>query len=228
MSGFDGPVSIQALEGDDAVTYGWWTPSATDGYSNLQKVIDSLKAFHDGSFPFDGIISFSQGAKLAHLLAQHADTPSNFPNLKFLIMASCYADSHPTHHPRIPQATPSNPINIPTLHVVGSSDCVVPPESSGERRWLRGFCRSVSLTRWTLMEYIVPFLSTGTFTALDHPPSTKILHLCFSNGFHSPQRATHVTFRSLTARQRQSPLATLALNSTSTKGAITCLCAPPI
>ena len=124
------------MEGDDACTYGWWK-STSNGpapdYSTLQDVIDSIKTFHDEAFPFDGIISFSQGAKLAHLLAQHESKASLFPNLKFLILASCYEGSHPPadQHPSIPLATPSSPVlSLPTLHVFGSSDAVVPPSSS--------------------------------------------------------------------------------------------------
>ena len=128
VGGYDGPIKLELVEGDEACTSSWWNR----GYDELPSILEKLKDYHDKKFAFDGIIGFSQGAKLAYLLAQHSHRSEVFPFLKFVVLASCYHGHHPAAGASlgINEATESDPLMIPSLHVIGELDKVVDPASS--------------------------------------------------------------------------------------------------
>ncbi|XP_074045300.1 esterase OVCA2 [Macrotis lagotis] len=77
--------------------------------------------------PLDGLLGFSQGAALAALvcaLGQAGDP--RFPPLRFVILVSGFIPRGPALAPPFQRA----PLGLPSLHVVGDSDRIIPaPES---------------------------------------------------------------------------------------------------
>ena len=122
----------------------WWHRHG-DEYVGLQQSLDLIQTiWAEGNY--EGIIGFSQGARLAHLVAllHSASSPVLFPGLKYCIFASGYGDVPlPTNYP------PTGPgwddaldtsttlddlaklkIDVPSLHVMGLADTLIPVESS--------------------------------------------------------------------------------------------------
>lgn len=96
-------------------------------YGELPGVISRLSSLEP---PFDGLIGFSQGAKLGLLIAGHARRTTLFPALKFVILASCYEGRHPESLDDFPIMTKENRIELPSLHIFGSADRFISPENS--------------------------------------------------------------------------------------------------
>jgi ribosome-binding ATPase YchF (GTP1/OBG family) len=123
----NGAIEYPLNPGDDVATRGWWAHDAS--FSHLDQAFSSLVSLIN-SERFDGIIGFSQGAKLAYLLSSHPDRASLMPSLSFVILASCYD----THHPSTPvvsfPAPPPSSISLPSLHIIGETDKLIPPSSS--------------------------------------------------------------------------------------------------
>lgn len=77
--------------------------------------------------PFDGLLGFSQGAALAALvcaLGQAGDP--RFPLPKFIILVSGFC-------PRglgLQESTLQSPLSLPSLHVFGDTDRVIPSQES--------------------------------------------------------------------------------------------------
>ncbi|XP_025961439.2 esterase OVCA2 [Dromaius novaehollandiae] len=77
--------------------------------------------------PFDGLLGFSQGAALAAMAcALRARGDPRFP-VTFAILVAGFASRAPAHGHFYQQ-----PIALPTLHVVGDADAVIPPRLSQE------------------------------------------------------------------------------------------------
>ncbi|XP_068945758.1 esterase OVCA2 [Petaurus breviceps papuanus] len=77
--------------------------------------------------PVDGLLGFSQGAALAALvcaLGQAGDP--RFPLPRFVILISGFRPRGPRGAPPFPQA----PLSLPSLHVLGETDRVIPARES--------------------------------------------------------------------------------------------------
>ncbi|XP_041582725.1 esterase OVCA2 [Vulpes lagopus] len=77
--------------------------------------------------PFDGLLGFSQGAALAALvcaLGQAGD--ARFPLPKFIILVSGFCPRGLGPEESVLQG----PLSLPSLHVFGDTDCVIPSQES--------------------------------------------------------------------------------------------------
>ncbi|GMH88463.1 hypothetical protein TrVE_jg6959 [Triparma verrucosa] len=117
----NGPIIHPLKEGDDTETFGWFNRSL----EQLPNVLQNLASDFE-EHKYEGIIAFSQGSLLAHYLAHD---PRFHPYLKWMVLASAPCPS--ANAPSTPKLSPNAlPPNLPSLHVIGSSDAVVPPSSS--------------------------------------------------------------------------------------------------
>ena len=81
--------------------------------------------------PFDGVLGFSQGATLAGLLvalaaSSSADVSTAFPQFGFAILVGGFASAAPEHA----ALYRADSLRIPSLHLIGLTDNVVPPQRS--------------------------------------------------------------------------------------------------
>lgn len=115
--------------------YGWWLRNKGSenkfDHTIPQKTYDYLHDFCKENGPFDGIIGFSQGAGLAGYLATSFNKILNLtlneqPRLKFVILFSGFKLEPEQYQAQYTQTTSW----IPSLHVQGELDNVVPEERS--------------------------------------------------------------------------------------------------
>lgn len=120
---------------DDNPLRTWWHRRG-DEYSGLEQSLDLIQTIWGDEGDFDGIIGFSQGARLAHLitLLHKAHAAATFPGLRFIIFASGYGDVPlPTNFPPVGtnlDELACAKIKVASLHVMGLSDRLVTAESS--------------------------------------------------------------------------------------------------
>ncbi|KAF0852780.1 mitochondrial serine hydrolase (FSH1) [Andalucia godoyi] len=127
----------------------WWkfeeveiaNPEATHGadqpatirtyvYHGVEDAVQAVQAYNLSAGPFDGILGFSQGAAFASYLVATNALPAS---VKFMILVSGFvpraqAVSH--LYPATNQSVDVSPFSIPTLHVVGETDDLIPPKES--------------------------------------------------------------------------------------------------
>lgn len=103
----------------------WWKASA-DGavYSGYERSLHDIRAAFLTQGPFVGILGFSQGAVLAAVIAAQATDPA-FASLRFAILVSGMPSRAEEHAPLF-----AEPVALPSLHVIGEADKLVPPEAS--------------------------------------------------------------------------------------------------
>ncbi|CEO96047.1 hypothetical protein PBRA_004737 [Plasmodiophora brassicae] len=128
-----GPHRVMPLSAPEGTTLdevplqcAWWLlDDATLEYRGWQASVDLIRDVVKERGPFDGILGFSQGACMAavYCAAQQANQFDNA--FRFAILAGGFV-------PRAPDLQPlfSTPIAIPSLHIVGDTDTMVPPEVS--------------------------------------------------------------------------------------------------
>ncbi|WP_426567040.1 hypothetical protein ACPPVT_03165 [Angustibacter sp. McL0619] len=102
--------------------FGWWHEGFAGWEGSRDAVLSQLRI---GGF--DGVFGFSQGAAMTGLLSavQQTDEPSQL--FEFAIMVGGFT-SPLSQHARLFQA----PISLPSLHIVGRSDVIVPPRDSAD------------------------------------------------------------------------------------------------
>lgn len=133
------PPSFQSLYSEDdgnnqPPLRSWWVVNKKRPaeHYNLDRAFATIDAFAEKHGPFVGVIGFSQGASLAALLASRLVTlQSKQPEtakalLKFAILISGFV---PNYAPLIDTYF-SQPVALPSLHVLGSEDKVVPTARS--------------------------------------------------------------------------------------------------
>jgi hypothetical protein len=101
--------------------FGWWHEGFR-GWTRSRDWALELVA-RDG---FDGVFGFSQGAALAGLLAavQESDPTSPF-NFRFAVMVGGFTSDRPEHADLFRRK-----LSIPSLHVTGDADTIVPVRDS--------------------------------------------------------------------------------------------------
>lgn len=143
----EAPHSIVKLKNDDleceqenGEDKGWWFSSDDRQYSALLKTdcdlgfeqsLDYLDKVFEKQGPFDGILAFSQGACIGSILCQIAKineiSEHKFKNIqfKFAILVAGFKSGQSQHSIFYDQK-----IQIPTLHIMGETDRVIPKEMS--------------------------------------------------------------------------------------------------
>ncbi|HWK43491.1 MAG TPA: hypothetical protein VNT30_02125 [Stellaceae bacterium] len=123
--------------------FGWWhaigDERATDAeesgaarYEGWSRTYDGIVSVFEKAGPFDGIFGFSQGAALAALLVGLRSPDGGTTERKplafdFAIMVGAFLARDPSLA-RLYEARPS--YELPSIHIVGRSDVIVPSESS--------------------------------------------------------------------------------------------------
>nr|XP_005003605.1 esterase OVCA2 [Cavia porcellus] len=115
---------------------GWWFSEEADIFNaleeptvcrGLEQALGTVAQALDKLGPFDGLLGFSQGAALAALvcaLGQAGDL--RFPLPRFIILISGFC-------PRglgLKEPIMHNPLSLPSLHVFGDTDRVIPSQES--------------------------------------------------------------------------------------------------
>ncbi|ODQ64819.1 FSH1-domain-containing protein [Nadsonia fulvescens var. elongata DSM 6958] len=121
----------------------WWpTREAAPNYYDLTEAFKSVTEVIETQGPFEGILGFSQGAGFAGLLCNHIHKlHASQPPLSFAIFYSGFrvlVEQHQQYY--------EGGINIPTLHILGSLDSVVPDERSAK---LVNICNEANRTVFT-------------------------------------------------------------------------------
>jgi predicted esterase len=119
------------LHPEDANLRTWWNREENDDYQGLEQSLETLKSSEQlKDRQVVGILGFSQGARLAHLIAllHTQDRQVWFPTLKFVIIAAGYDAP-------IPDGFPSSSMNaskilLDSLHVWGLTDPLIHPDQS--------------------------------------------------------------------------------------------------
>jgi pimeloyl-ACP methyl ester carboxylesterase len=97
--------------------FGWW--HARDGrYEGWARSRDAI--IEACATPFDGVFGFSQGAALAALMVAEVA-------FRFAIMVGGFPSRDPAHAALFARA---ERYAIPSLHIVGREDTIVPPDAS--------------------------------------------------------------------------------------------------
>jgi len=105
--------------------FGWWH----EGFSGWEQTRDWITGQLSAGPRVDGLFGFSQGAALAGLLAALRESPRAPRGLdfRFAIMVGGFTSFLPQHADLFPR-----PLTIPSVHVVGRSDGIVPRSDSLE------------------------------------------------------------------------------------------------
>nr|XP_057943251.1 esterase OVCA2 [Doryrhamphus excisus]XP_057943252.1 esterase OVCA2 [Doryrhamphus excisus] len=136
---------VQAHENDDGSdaggdqdSRGWWfsDPQARtfnaqqqcEESSGLEESVAAVREAVKLQGPFDGILGFSQGAAFVAMLCalqeQHAEPDFHF---RFAVLVAAFRSTCTQHHKFY-----SSPVMMPSLHVFGLEDRVIPDRMSRE------------------------------------------------------------------------------------------------
>ncbi|KAL8198925.1 UNVERIFIED_CONTAM: hypothetical protein K2H54_029817 [Gekko kuhli] len=131
------PGEINLLEPLEGSTRGWWfsnpqegTFSALEEASSCKGLEESLQAVAEACAehsPIDGLLGFSQGAALVGIicaLKQHGDPRFQFDFSILIAGFRSMAIDHQNYY--------QEPIQVPSLHVIGETDRVIPADMSQE------------------------------------------------------------------------------------------------
>jgi len=101
--------------------FGWWH----EGFRGWERTRDwAVELLRTGP-RFDGVFGFSQGAALTGLLAGVRETAAEPAPFDFAIMVGGFTSFMPQHADLFPR-----PLTIPSVHVMGRADGIVPlPDS---------------------------------------------------------------------------------------------------
>ncbi|CAF0783637.1 unnamed protein product [Didymodactylos carnosus] len=109
---------------------GWWFSTSNQTYDPL-KLTDCDKGFQESieyvtnfiqsqTEPFDGILGFSQGASFVTLLLLSLNSNSQL-SFRFVMLIASFKSGQTQHKDYY-----KNQINIPSLHIIGKNDQVIP------------------------------------------------------------------------------------------------------
>lgn len=133
-------------ERENALMRTWWNRHGNE-YGGLTDSLEMILNTWNDDEGFEGIIGFSRGGRLAHLIAtlHQASKGKLFANLRYVVIASGYG------HVPMPENFPPKggiwdellqddkyanengdllPLNIPSLHIMGSKDRLITVENS--------------------------------------------------------------------------------------------------
>merc|ERR1712151_258792 len=125
---------VKAFFGHFGNFYEWFNASDDDPpeYRRLPETLDYLEQVMAEQGPFDGIVGFSQGGSIAHLVAflqAAGERFANAPKLKFVIIISARRSRAAAHQPL--WSSPADGLGLPrTLVIYGGMDANVKPEET--------------------------------------------------------------------------------------------------
>jgi Serine hydrolase (FSH1) len=104
-------------------SFGWWH----EGFSGWERTRDWIAGQLSAGPRIDGLFGFSQGAALTGLLAALRESPQAPRGLdfRFAIMVGGFTSFLPQHADLF-----RRPLTIPSVHVIGRSDGIVPQPDS--------------------------------------------------------------------------------------------------
>lgn len=123
-------------DGNGRCALGWWNaaedaarPSTSKTYVGLDASLDAVRHAVEEHGPFDGVLGFSQGATLAALLCL---TPAETLPFRFAMLISGFMPRDASLEPLfgVMDEPPPTRISLPSLHVMGTADALVPVSSS--------------------------------------------------------------------------------------------------
>jgi hypothetical protein len=123
------PASIEFVNTDApslaSGDFGWWH----EGFTGWEHTRDWIVEWLGAGPRIDGLFGFSQGAALTGLLAALRESPRAPRGLdfRFAIMVGGFTSFLPQHADLFPR-----PLTIPSVHVIGRSDGIVPRSDSLE------------------------------------------------------------------------------------------------
>jgi predicted esterase len=151
VAGLTSPVELVYLDAPSIAEgdFGWWHARSMEAapdddesgvgrerkrYEGWERTRKAIVATFTERGPFDGIFGFSQGAALAGLLVglrapDGVPTPEQPLTFDFAIVVSGFASSDPVHAPLYARKAS---YALPSLHLIGRADGVVPPADSRE------------------------------------------------------------------------------------------------
>ncbi len=125
-------------ESKQEVQKGWWLKSSDFNEHNVkyfkrdfEKTLQYMNQVFGEKGPFDGIFAFSQGGTLATILCKIVLNQSeyNLENIRFKFVIIAANSKSPEVYLE-PFYDSNNKISIPSLHVIGKSDKLVPVEDA--------------------------------------------------------------------------------------------------
>lgn len=104
----------------------WWSRTDNGDCQGLQESMDYLRAMWESDSSFQGVLGFSQGARMAHLVAlKAAQEETAFDGLMYVIMVAGYDAPLPKE-----LQSCTDKLRVPSLHVWGQADKLITPEQS--------------------------------------------------------------------------------------------------
>ena len=100
---------------------------STDTCIGFEESLKLVQEIFESQGPFDGVLGFSQGAAFVSLLCVLQNDPSNKIEFKFAILIAGFRSLVSPH-----QHMYRDPIDCPSFHTIGSTDGVIPTQSSEE------------------------------------------------------------------------------------------------
>ena len=116
-------------QAEDDMMRTWWYRDENE-YCGLETTLQNLEEIWNNESGMEGIIGFSRGARLTHLIAHlhHTSKGMSFPNLKYVIIASGYGNvPMPTN---FNHSNDTSCLSMPSMHIYGKNDRLVTPSAS--------------------------------------------------------------------------------------------------
>jgi predicted esterase len=170
----DIPEDLNLARPEEERERGWWFSRPGKTYHAMDKTeictgyeesLQAVKEVFRTEGPFDGVFGFSQGASFGSLLCTLRDDPTASITFKFAILVAGFRSQVAPH-----SALYCTPIECPSFHTIGSTDGVIPTQSSEDL--LTTFVNAVAYRhdgghyipsspqlRTAVLEFLAPFTS---------------------------------------------------------------------
>lgn len=173
------PEPANLAQPPEARERGWWFSRSDRSYNALdvsdvcigfEESVQLVKEVYERQGPFDGLLGFSQGAAFASLLcAMPQNSTGGFHlQFKFALLIAGFKSLLSAHSHLY-----CTPVDIPTFHVIGVNDSVIPTLASED---LLSFCQGAVVYRHSgghympacpdlrsnLLHFLQPFVARPT------------------------------------------------------------------
>ena len=150
------PVNLARPEGERE--RGWWFSKPDSSYYALERTdcclgfqasIDAIQTAFEEQGPFDGLLGFSQGAAFIPLLGVLKQRePAGRIQFRFAILVAAFKSLVSPHSEYY---TTSPTLDVPSFHMIGTNDAVIPAQVSEE---LAATCERATVYRYDGGHYI--------------------------------------------------------------------------